>query len=263
METYLQKFFDLSFSLPQTGLAEYTRVALQNYDVETAFGIDDEGTDWSQATYRTKAVYGDWRTIPNFLPMLCEHWQLSLREIDYVARLATLYAANMPKESGIYPWSFFLILALKLKHPDEYRELQRGDLLTPDFPQKVLNMVDDDFPKGSSLDLSTYRNTFVLDHIEAWLACVFPSYLKSLRQLAKEGHIAPGVLSDRTWREGPRRADLIVRNARDIRGAFSGGLLVPEPDYFADSERKAIYDAFRRFELVVEFQQDSDGRLIG
>ena len=68
VETYLQKFFDLSFSLPRTGLAKYARVALQKYDVETAFGIDDEGTDWSQATDRTKEVYGAWRAIPDFLP---------------------------------------------------------------------------------------------------------------------------------------------------------------------------------------------------
>ena len=262
VETYLQKFFDLSFSLPQTGLAEYAKAALQRYDVEAAFGIDDEGTDWSQATDRTKAVYGDWRTIPDFLPMLCEYWQLSLREIDYVARLATLYAANMPKGSGIYQWSFFLILALKLKHPEEYRELQSGELLAPDFPQKVLNIVDDDFPKGSSLDLNTHRSTFVLDHIEAWLACVFPSYWRSLNQMAKEGPGSAGGLSRRTLSEA-NRVDLIIRYARNIRGAVSGGVLVPEPDYFAESERKAIYDAFKRFELVAEFHQDSDGRLLG
>ena len=263
VETYLQKFFDLSFSLPQTGLAEYTRATLQKYDVEAAFGIDDDGTDWSQATHRAKAVYGDWRTIPDFLPMLCAYWQLSLREIDYVVRLATLYAANMPKESGIYPWSFFLILALKLRHPDEYRELQRGDLLAPDFPQKVLNLVDDDFPKGGSLDLNTHRSILVLDYIEAWLACVFPSYWESLNQMAKEGPGSTVGLSRRTSSEAPNRVGLIIRYARNIRGALLDGLLVPEPDYFADSERKAIYDAFRRFELVAEFQQDSDGRLIG
>ena len=265
VETYLQKFFDLSFSLPQAGLAEYTRAALQKYDVEAAFGIDDEGTDWSLETDRAKAVYGDWRTIPDFLPMLCEYWQLSLREIEFVVRLATLYAANMPKESGIYPWSFFLILILKLKHPEEYRELQRGDLLTPDFPQKALNMVDGDFPRGSSLGLNTHRSTFVLDHIEAWLACVFSSYWKSLNQAAQEGSASSsgGRLSSRTSIEGLNRVDRIIRYATNIRGAVSGGLLVPEPDYFAESERKAIYDAFKRFELVVEFQQDSDGRLAG
>ena len=263
VETYLQKFFDLSFTLPQTGLAEFAKGALRKYDVEAAFGIDDEGTDWARATDRAKAVYGDWRAIPDFLPMLCEYWQLTLREIDLVARLATLYAANMPKESGIYQWSFFLILALKLKHPEEYRELQNGDFLTPDFPQKVLNIVDDDFPKGSSTDLTTHRSIFVIDHIEAWLACVFPSYWKSLNQMAKEGPGASGGLSSRTLSEAPNRVDLIIRYAKNIRGALLGGLLVPEPDYFADSERKAIYDAFKRFELVAEFQQDSDGRLVG
>ena len=115
VETYLQKFFDLSFSLPQTGLREYAKAALQQYDVEAAFGIDDEGTDWSQASDRFKVVYGDWRTIHDHLPTLCEYRQLSLREIDHVARLATLYAANIPRESGIYQWSFFLTLALKLR----------------------------------------------------------------------------------------------------------------------------------------------------
>ena len=81
--------------------------------------------------------------------------------------------------------------------------------------------------------------------------------------MAREGPGSTGGLSSRTMSEAPQRVDAIIRNARNIRGAFSGGLLVPEPDYFAESERKAIYDAFRRFELVAEFQQDSDGRLVG
>ena len=263
VETYLQKFFDLSFSLPLTGIPGYAKAALQKYDVEAAFGIDDEGTDWSQASDRAKVVYGDWRTIPDHLPTLCEYWQLSLREIDYAARLATLYAANKPKESGTYQWSFFLMLALKLKHPKEYRELQSGDLLTPDFPQKVLDIIGDDFPRGSILDLTTHRSAFVLDHIEAWLACVFPSYWESLNLMAKEGPGSTVGLSRRTSKEAPNRVDLIIRLARNIRGSVSGGLLVPEPDYFAEPERKAIYDAFKRFELVAEFQRDSDGRFVG
>ena len=263
VETYLQKFFDISFSLPQAGLREYTKTALQKYEVEDAFGIDTEGTDWSRATDRSKLDYADWRTIPDYLPMLCEYWQLSLREIDLVARLATLYAANMPEESGIYQWSFLLLLTLKLRHPNNYRELQNGSLLNPDFPRKVLNLVDDDFPDGNSLDLFSRRTSYVFDYIEAWLSCVWPLYGQLITQLAQEDETVTEDLSNRASRGGPERAALIARYSQNIRGTAYGGLLVPKPDYFAESERKAIYDAFKRFELVAEFQQDSDGRLLG
>ena len=195
--TYLQKFFDVSFSLPQAGLREYAKAALQKYDVETAFGIDDKGTDWSQATDRARQDYGDWRVIPDYLPMLCEYWQLSLREIDLVARLATLYAANMPRDSGIYQWSFLLILALKLRHPNEYRELQNGSLLNPDFPRRVLDLLDDDFPDGNSLDRLSHEITYVFDHIEAWLSCVWPIYGKLVSQLARGDESVTNGLSNR------------------------------------------------------------------
>ena len=70
------------------------------------------------------------------------HWTafgLSLRDIDYGIRLLALLARNVPVGVFTHPHLLAVLIAMKFKKPDVYRELVRGSVRT----SEIMDYIDD------------------------------------------------------------------------------------------------------------------------
>ena len=111
--TYLRRFFDMEFILPDADPRRFCTHLLSQYRLPELFSR--LGT--SLGTSRSSEI----EAIAESFPILLGKMGLSLRDIDYCCRLLSLAAMDLPARYPLQVRLFLVLVALKVKQPALYR----------------------------------------------------------------------------------------------------------------------------------------------
>ena len=121
-DTYLRRFFDMEFTLPEADSEKFGRHLMQKFELGEFLGaLSQNANDRRPAD--ELGILGD------SFPALWGHLGLSLRDIDYFVRSIVLVGRNLGLRSSMYPWLLGLLIVLKLKNPTLYRNFVQGKFL--------------------------------------------------------------------------------------------------------------------------------------
>ena len=204
-DLYLNRFFDIGFSLPDANTEPFCRSLMDRYKLEEQFLSLDES-----ANYRMHSA--EYRRLSQGFPGLCVRLNLSLREIDHCVRLVALIATTLLEKESMYPDLLAFLIPLKLKEPSLYRQFILGERRA----SEILNYVD-----GLSTSLAGDRQLDGWLHVtEAYLyAAEGPipdiaggsSAIEQLELKAQDQDLThPDLLSTKTQSAEKRRADLLL-----------------------------------------------------
>ena len=146
-DLYLNRFFDINFSLPVTNTDPFCRSLMDQYRLEEYFLSLDESEN-----YRIHSA--EYRRLSQGFPSLCVRLNLSLREIGHCVSLIALIAISLSEKESMFPDLLALLIPLKLKEPSLYRQFILGERRA----SEVLNYVD-----GLSTSLTADRQ------LDGWL----------------------------------------------------------------------------------------------
>ena len=117
--TYLRRFFDMEFVLPEADAPKFCELLVQRFGLPSLF----EKLSKEQGT-KTHSQQFD--TIATSLPLVLGGMGLSLRDMDYSVRLLALAGRDLPKGHTLYPDVFALLVAIKIVEPALYRRFVQG-----------------------------------------------------------------------------------------------------------------------------------------
>ena len=109
--TYLRRFFDMEFTLPEPDPGPFCMSLFSRYGVDRFFQRYHE-------QQFTEIAWG--------FPTLLGYMGLSLRDIDYCVRLLALAARDMEPRRSSYPMLLMPLIAVKVSNPDLYRRFTQG-----------------------------------------------------------------------------------------------------------------------------------------
>lgn len=135
-DTYLRRFFDMEFLLPEVDSKAFCKFLIGQYQLEQFF------TRLSERTGHT-AYHDDfeWFSRRSF-PALCSYFGLSLRDIDYCVRLIVFIGKNATTNYFMSQPLLTLLIILRLKNKTLYHEYIRGDRMGCE----VMNYIDEWVP---------------------------------------------------------------------------------------------------------------------
>ena len=116
--TYLRRFFDMEFVLPDGDPTRFCQHLLEQLELvefirtlETSVGRlrSDEAVE-----------------LAAYLPVVLGNMGLSLRDMDYCVRLLSLATRELAGRYPLQPSLFLLLVAVKVKHPTLYRRFVEG-----------------------------------------------------------------------------------------------------------------------------------------
>ena len=119
-DTYLRRFFDMEFSLPEIDSKVFYEYLIKRYQLEEFY------IRMSQSTGLKEYTYGIQR-FNKHLPALCGHFGLSLRDIDYCIRLIVFTGKTGITTNLVSQPLLSLLILLRLKNKTLYQEYIRGD----------------------------------------------------------------------------------------------------------------------------------------
>ncbi len=118
--TYLRRFFDMEFVLPDANPEQFCNHLLEQFGMGAYFEEADRG--------RRDRYYQDaYDEIIQLLPVVMGRMGLSLRDMDYCVRLVALAARESLKRRKLFPALLVLLTATKLTEPELYRRFVQGD----------------------------------------------------------------------------------------------------------------------------------------
>lgn len=181
---YLNRFFDMGFSLPVTNTDPFCRSLMDKYNLQEHFHMHT--TQYHQ--------------LSQGFPSLCVRLGLSLREIDHCVKLIATVAITLSENQTMYPYLLAFLIPLKLKDPLLYRQFIQGERHGSD----LLNFVEGfepSFGKDHYLDgwlLSTEAHLYAVEAQDDFVAGE-PSALEQLVLKEQDKELThPELLSDRT-----------------------------------------------------------------
>ena len=118
--TYLRRFFDMEFTLPDPDPAEFCR------HLTRKFGLDKFLTELLRRG-DNELHFGALPGMDDCLPVILKNMGLSLRDMDYCVRLLALSARDTSGFHPLYPHLFALLVAVKIKNPELYRRFIVGE----------------------------------------------------------------------------------------------------------------------------------------
>ena len=117
---YLRRFFDMEFSLPHADAKAFCQALMQ------AYGLDTFSSEMSDRT-GIGNYWNEFRSVASAFPLIVEHIGLSLRDVDYCARLISMAArGGRPYAMGL-PSLFVLLVAVKISDPTLYQRVVHGN----------------------------------------------------------------------------------------------------------------------------------------
>ena len=217
---YLRRFFDMEFTLPEVDSERFCRSLMDRFHFEEFFRTFSTNAS-------TRLHNNDYNGLSQCFPVLCGSLGLSLRDIDYCARLISLTCRNLEERYHIYPRLLSLLIPLKLEAPTLYRKLIHGECHASDIINHLYEVNSGPIEDG--------RLANVLDAIEADLYFMEgqPRYgdrrasalgqLKLLQEGSELTH--PEFLSERIrksdsgrveWMLGRIEAELVENNPSNL-----------------------------------------------
>lgn len=111
---YLQKFAHLSAELPMNRKGGHKN----DYSVFCDYLFN----------YYSLKIPDDPNTLQETILSLCSHYQLSLREIEKVFSILSIYYASLPNGEFTYAFLVALLVTVKIKSHNLYSRITRGDI---------------------------------------------------------------------------------------------------------------------------------------
>ena len=120
--TYLRRFFDMEFVLPDADPETFCRYLVRRFGLEAFFSVLRPNTSW----------YFD-EDGETLVPVVLGRMGLSLRDMDYCLRLSAVAARGTGAGGPVFPELFVLLVATKIQNPDLYRRFAEGDATGADL----------------------------------------------------------------------------------------------------------------------------------
>ena len=204
-DTYLRRFFDMEFLLPEVDSKDFCKHLIGQYQLEQFFTKLSERT--GHITY-----YNDfeWFSKRSF-PALCSYFGLSLRDIDYCVRLIVFIGKNATTNYFMSQPLLSLLIILRLTNKTLYQEYIRGDRMGCE----VMNYIDELVPPENR----DRESESIFDNLEINLYLTDMTILEDrsktmdeferLYQNLKEGRETPRTpyLSERTQKSDIKRIE--------------------------------------------------------
>ena len=130
-DTYLRRFFDMEFLLPDVNSEVFCRHLIRQYQLEQFVTKLSERT--GHAVY-----YPHFERFSEFFPALCGSFGLSFRDIDYCVRMIVFIGKNATPNYSMSQPLLPLLIILRLKNKTLYQEYLRGDRMG----SEVMNYID-------------------------------------------------------------------------------------------------------------------------
>ncbi len=116
--TYLRRFFDMEFTLPEPDPVEFCKSLAERY------GLRPSLYHWGAAT--GSSLRPRVGLLASALPVLAGHMGLSLRDMDYCVRVVSLAVANDDGRSNVDQHLLAGLVALKVSNPRLYHRYMEG-----------------------------------------------------------------------------------------------------------------------------------------
>ncbi len=129
--TYLRRFFDMHFSLPEPSAVQFCEHLVQK------FGLNRFFRRWGRTQGSEIGVQVD--LVAPVLPLLLGNMGLSLRDMDYCMRVLSLAVASDEHRASIDPYLLTALIAVKIRDPDLHRRFVEGNALG----SEVIDYIDD------------------------------------------------------------------------------------------------------------------------
>ena len=120
--TYLRRFFDMEFVLPEADPGAFCSYLASRFGLEEFF-----------AKLRPNPNYYLPAGGEALVPVVFGRMGLSLRDMDYCLRLLAVAARDEETGKRIFPDLFILLVATKIANPDLYRRFAEGDATAVDL----------------------------------------------------------------------------------------------------------------------------------
>lgn len=134
-DAYLRRFFDMEFLLPEVDSKIFYEYLIKRYQLKQFYITLSETT-------RLRAYSDGFERFSRFLPVLCGHFGLSLRDIDYCVRLIVFIGKTGMTTRFVSQPLLSLLILVRLKNKTLYQEYIRGDRTG----SEVMNYIDELFP---------------------------------------------------------------------------------------------------------------------
>lgn len=160
-EEYLRRFVDLELVLTAPDPAQFCRHLLSRYQLDTFF------SDLAKAE-NDDSRFREFRGISETFPFVLGTMGLSLRDMDYCARLLSLATRNARSGQFRYPELLTVLIAVKITNQDLYRRFVDGTARGAD----IINYMNT--RRGSRDVDAPYRSEVAAaetDRVEAILYC--------------------------------------------------------------------------------------------
>ncbi len=163
--TYLRRFFDMEFLLPDASPLVFCRSLVPKYGLDTFF--DDLSLRARKSHSRELSM------IVDSVAVVMGSLGLELRDIDYCVRLLSLAANDLGEGETLNPPLFALLVAMKIENPSLYRRFMEGNARAAE----IIDHLNERHERGAdimvahlddtSADFLFRRDTEVLARIEA------------------------------------------------------------------------------------------------
>lgn len=155
-DVYFRRFFDFEFNLQEADSQEF---ALSLID---KFHLGDVFHKLSNERGQPIHIY-DFDNYRRVIPKLWSALGLPLRDIDYGVRVLALVGRNVPLGAFTHPFLLAVLIAMKFKRPDVYREMVKGNFQAG----ALIDYIDRECRRGPGDEELTRQ----LDRIEGFLYC--------------------------------------------------------------------------------------------
>ena len=116
--TYLRRFFDMEFTLPEPDPVEFCESLVQRYELHRVL--------YRRAASEESGVRVEVDLLVGALPLLVGHMGLSLRDMDYCVRVVSLAVASDRGRAEVDQHLFAGLVALKVGNPGLYHRYMEG-----------------------------------------------------------------------------------------------------------------------------------------
>ena len=135
-DTYLRRFFDLEFVLPEIDSAAFCTYQIKRFQLEEVFSrLSNKGSQHTQ----------DFSEFNNFFPSYSGCLGLSLRDIEYCIRALAYVGTCIREQHFMHPVLLSLLITLRLKNNKLYKEFINGNRWgyeIMDFIDRVVSNAD-------------------------------------------------------------------------------------------------------------------------
>ncbi len=131
-DTYLRRFFDMEFLLPDIDSKAFYEYLIKRYQLEHLYISLCRSTE-------PGPYYHGFEEFNRFFQALCGYFGLSLRDIDYCVRMIVFIGKNATTHSPMTQLLHPLLIILRLKNKTLYQEYIRGDRTG----SEVMNYIDE------------------------------------------------------------------------------------------------------------------------